>query len=301
VEWSGVTLSPDGTRVLYVGDQEVRYQRQLYSVPVDGNTGPIRLNPPISAFQGVSVHIEVDGRFVYYVADQDADDVHQLYRVPIDGSAPSLRLNGALVPGGDVWWRFSVAPDGSRVVYLADRVDNQLEVYSVPSDGSAAPIRLSTAIGDAMFEPWYSDIVLISPDSARVVFRARPWANEAAELYGVPIDGGAAPVRLHDAAFPDARFTRDGRQLVHLGLVAGSGTAFFQTPIDRAGASRRISGVGTTPHDFLEYFTFELTPDGRVVYLLDQETDSVDELFIGFLGRVRGLAPVPPRPASVTR
>jgi hypothetical protein len=57
------------------------------------------------------------------------------------------------------------------------------------------------------------------------------------ELYSVPLDGGAAPVKLNGA------------------LVSGSNI----------------------------YSDFQISPDSsRVVYLADQETDDVDELFVTY-------------------
>lgn len=57
----------------------------------------------------------------------------------------AVKLNATLVTGGNVW-SFSLSPDSSHVVYLADEATvNVTELYSVPIGGGTA-VKLSGAI-----------------------------------------------------------------------------------------------------------------------------------------------------------
>lgn len=115
-------LDPSGTRAVFVADQDVPGVRELYSVPLDMSSPPIRLNDPMSVFGDVAtafdshnLEMSATGR-VLYRADALADETFELFSVPADGSAPPVRLNDALVPGGDVvdW---ALSPGGTQVVH----------------------------------------------------------------------------------------------------------------------------------------------------------------------------------------
>lgn len=92
------------------------------------------------------------------------------------------KLSGEMVLDGDVD-DYSISPDSSRVVYLADQdTDEVQELYSVPI-GGGTPVKLNGPFvtgGDV----WPFSI---SPDSSRVVYRADQGTDEVYELFGVKI------------------------------------------------------------------------------------------------------------------
>ena len=63
--------------------------------------------------------------------------------MPSDGSGVAVKLNGPLVAGGGIQ-RFSVSPDGSRVVYQADQdADEVEELYGATlPEGPATEMKL---------------------------------------------------------------------------------------------------------------------------------------------------------------
>src|SRR5262245_38685147 len=44
----GVALTPDGTRAVYRGDQEVDEVVELYTVPLDGSTPALKISAPVT-------------------------------------------------------------------------------------------------------------------------------------------------------------------------------------------------------------------------------------------------------------
>jgi Tol biopolymer transport system component len=301
-----LVLSSDGTRALFVADAFVDNQFELFSVPVDGSAGPVRLNPLLAANRSVSnFRLEVAGAFAFYASNQDDTEKLELFRVPSDGSAPARKVSAPLVRRGNVAV-FVPTPDGSRVVYQADQeVDERFELYSAPSDGAGPVRKLNGAlgrgdVGGATFlDEAFVDVCSISPDGARVVFRADAETEGKCELYSAPVDGSgpaikiSAPLLANGTVLSAFRFTPDSKGVVYrafLGRIGFSDPlhfALFHATLDVPEGAKRVSGIGQTfGYGYEVAFAFAVTPDsGRVLYLLDQETPDVVELFLNMLVR----------------
>lgn len=266
-------VSPDATRAVYLADHELHLVPELWSVPLDGSGLPLRLHPPLAAGQGVRAFaIGPDGARVVYAADADVPGTLELYSVPADGSAAPVKLSPAPVPGGGVagGGREHLLELGlERAVWVADaRADEVFELFSAPLDGSAPAVRLSGPLppaGDVEAGPDGAWAFRIAPDGRQVVYRADARLDAQHELWLVPADGSAAPVRL-----------------------SGAMTTFGGVPPE-------------DPRGIEQSFAF--TPDGtRVLYRADQEIDERFDLWSARLdrpGRARRLdPPLDPGPAG---
>ena len=303
-------ISPDASRVVYVADQDTNEVFELYSVPIDGSAAPVKLSGPMVAGGRVALfggifQIAPDGQRVVYLAEQDTDGVIELYSAPIDGSSAPVKLSGLMVAGGDLspsaqtlgapCFRFS--PDASRVVYRADQdTDEVFELYSAPLDGSAASVKLNgtmVAGGDVTMAYGLGDFQ-VSPDGARVVYRADQDADDVFELFSVPIDASASPVKLSgalvaggDVAAVDSSsfgISPDGSRVVYRAdQDVDERFELYGVPIDASASPVKLSGTLVAGGDVVvDYFAgFEIAPDGeRVVYLADASTDEHVELWI---------------------
>src|SRR5262249_2954261 len=136
-----------------------------------------------------------DSTRVVYRAAQDTPTVFELYSRPIDGSGTSAKINDPLVTGGDVQTAFLISPDRARVVYLANPDTNGvLALHRRPIAGSGSAVKLNGALatnGDVQAG------FVISPDSARVAYRADQDADSVFELYSRAIDGSGSPTKLN--------------------------------------------------------------------------------------------------------
>src|SRR5690606_3487818 len=83
--FSDFQISADSSRVVYRTDRGTSGAEQVYSVPLDGSSDPLRLNDPLVSGGDVEeFQISLDSSRVVYLADQDTDDVVELYSVPLN-------------------------------------------------------------------------------------------------------------------------------------------------------------------------------------------------------------------------
>jgi Tol biopolymer transport system component len=279
-------FSPNGSRVIYLADQNIDEVFEAFSVPSGGGSA-IKLNDTLVSGGDVTLQrISSDGSRVLYLADQTTDDVFEIFSVPTTGGAP-VKLNGTMGVGGDVsTFGLQFSPNGNHVVYFADQnADNVNELFSVPSAGGTA-VKLNATLvtnGDVV-----SNGILISPDSSRVVYTADQDADNVFEIFSVPIAGGT-PVKLNGsmvangdvAVAPAGRaISPDGSRVVY---VADQDTdevlEVFSVPI-AGGTPVKLNGPMATGGD-VQTNGLSFSPNGsRVLYVADQETDGLSELFM---------------------
>ena len=263
--------------------------RELYSVPLGGPPGGVKLNGALVAGGNVDkFFISPDSSRVVYRADQETAAVFELYSVPVGGPAAGVKLNGALVAGGNVVDRFFISPDSSRVVYRADQETAAVfELYSVPIGGpAAAGVKLN---GTLVAGGNVGNGFLISPDSSRVVYGADQETAAVFELYSVPLGGpAAAGVKLNGALVAGGnvvdRFfsiSPNGSRVVY---QADQETAavfeLYSVPL----GGPAVAGVklnGPLVAGGYVSGIHQFSPDScRVVYRADQDTNEVFELYM---------------------
>jgi Tol biopolymer transport system component len=308
-----VALTPDGTRAVYLGEQDTDGVVELYGVPLDGSAPPVKLNGPLVAGGGVrgtsAAHVPFqvspDGAFVVYVADQDTDEVLELYRAPVLGGVPPVKLSGALVAGGSVVGPLAppdgsdvpllLSPDGQWVVYRADATtDDVTEIYAVRSDGSAPPVRLNAPLAPGGHVVDFR----LEPTSRRAVYRTRP-PSGLVEIHSAPLDGSAPAVLVSStgAFFPvlDRGYdvTPDGARVVFTAALDDPDfVELYIAPIEPGAAPLKLNGPLVANGNVLSA-QLRITPDGsRVLYLADQDVNGQVELYTTFLDhRPRGAVP----------
>lgn len=277
---AGLALSPDGSRALYVADQETDERDELFSVPASGGTA-VKLNGPLASGGNVtagSQQFNVNGSRVLYRADQNFDEVFEVFAVQSGGGSP-VRLNGPLVLNGDVRSAgLQFSPTGGRVLYSADQIaDEVFDLFSVPSaGGTAVKLNGTLVAGGDVF-----DDAMFSPDGSRVLYRADQETDQVVELFSVVSTGGMwtrlnGPL-VSSGGVAAATFSPDGSSVAYLAdqdvdevfelfLVASAG-----------GIAQKISGAMTGGGDVTDW---QFSPDGRsLVYRADQDVDEKFELY----------------------
>lgn len=148
-------------------------------------------------------------------------------------------LTGPMVEGGRAR-DWQLSSDGLTVVYVADQdARRQRELYAVPVEGGP-PVKLNGQLPlRGDVGPLSGDGFEISADSSTVIYRADQRTNNVNELWSVPI-GGGTPIRLSGSMPP-------GGDVKLAPWIFGNG--------------------------------LEITADGTVVYVADQETNNVRELW----------------------
>jgi Tol biopolymer transport system component len=271
---TGFLVSPDGQRVVYCADQDTDEVIELYSVPVDGSSAPVKLNGPLVPGGDVSwseLTITADSRRVLYMAQQEAW-LYNAYSVPIDGSEGPVALT---LPGADPGGPRSfcrATPDGTRVVYCRD----QSALYGAAIDGSGSAVLLS---GSSTIVS--QDFVFVAGE--RVVYTADRDAPSTFQLYSTPVDGNGTTQRLSGPLAPGGdvqsfALTPDGSHVVYV-ADQDSDDVFelFVVPADGSSAPRKLSGSLLPGGDVDR---LEISSDSRrVVYSADAMMDDVVECF----------------------
>jgi Tol biopolymer transport system component len=281
---SSFQISRDGRYAVYLADQDTDEVPELYSVLLGGGP-PVRLNPILPPGRAVaSFQISPDSRRVVYRADQDSVNVVELYSVPIGGLAASIKLNGTLGINDDVI-DFQISPDSSRVVFLADHDTiffNVVELYSVPIEG---PVTAVKKLNKTLVANGNVAGFRISPDSNWVVYGADQDKDGATELYSVPIGGPDSDgLKLNkglvlNGSVKEGLISPDSSRVVFLADQDTVGVQeLYSVPI------RGLPSAGLKLNEALvpgrNVDVFKISPNGgRVVYIADQETNSVHELY----------------------
>ncbi len=197
----GFEISPDGNTVVYVYNNTPSDPSLsgIFAVPIDGSAQPKRIVPFTIYARPERFQITADNRWVVYEFDPGNVTIAKgLYSVPLDGSTAPNRLSPAPVPNGSIAPGFAVSRDGTRVVFRGDLLtDEVIDLFSVPVTGpDSAAIRLNPTlppggdVGNTASNPPRDNVdYLISADSRRVVYMADQEANDAMEVYSVPITG----------------------------------------------------------------------------------------------------------------
>ena len=239
-------LSRDGSHVVCRSERNVAAQWELFSIPIDGHSKPIRLNGDLVEGRDVwtpsspSFVISPDGSRVVYVADEEADELFELFSVPIDGSAPAIALSRGSIPVSRV--TDMVLDDRSlSVVYRAYPYDTSGNLlFAAPLDGSAPPLLLRDATGWWYLQEGYR----IAPGGTHVVYGLR---NDVTwSLYAQPIDGSAPAVGLfssHRRSSAPFDVTPDGGEVVVVTLTG----SLLSRPIDGSLPARELAAPSGGP------------------------------------------------------
>lgn len=274
---SSFTLSLDGSSVAYLADQELDGVIEVYRTPVDGSSGPTKLSAALVAGGDVIRFCSsADGARVIYVADQEIDEAFELYST--DGLGSPQKLSGSLIAAGDVQVDALLSADGAWAFYRADaQLDGRVELFRAPSDGSTSAVPLSgTIVAGGLVRDGFG----VTPDAARVVFRADREAALQVELYSAPADGSAPPLHLSsdgDASSHTSSLLLDptGARAVFRYDRAGEAAKLFSVPVDGSAAQTLLSPLPNSEEvgELDEASPFppeiQITSDGaRVVYTL---------------------------------
>lgn len=123
------------------------------------------------------------------------------------------------------------------------------------------------------------DAFALSPDGATAVYIADQEVVNRFELYRVPVDGSAAPVKLSaaltfgtgDEGVASFRFSPDGSRVVFLAdpTTGGGSNDLYSVPLDLSSAAVRLNPTAVTP-----VAAYGITPDGGTVLFFGPDSTS---------------------------
>ena len=190
-------VSPDGSRVVYRGDQDTAGQTELYSVPTAGGT-PTRLNGPLATGGDVAgFDVRPDSTTVVYRADQEFDGYHELYRVPLAGGS-ATKISHPLYLGDDIEDFFFITSSGTHVFYIINQDASTYRDLHLFASSLVDPIYYELGY---LYAPNNSSLPIdeeqfkVGADGRNLVYAGVAAQGDPIGLYSVPMAGGT-PVRL---------------------------------------------------------------------------------------------------------
>ena len=218
---------------------------------------------------------------VLYLADQDIDTRYELYRVNLASPGVATKLNPQLLTNRDVM-DFVQSPDGSKVVYRADDLLiglYDLYVVDVTSPGSATKLSGTLTAGGSV-RSGYS----VSPDGARVLYRADQQMVDRLELFSVEIASPGVSTKMSSQLVAEGdvtsgfAFSPDSTHVAYIADQDVDGVLeLYDTTVASPGVTAKLSAPLTQGGNVCN---FGFSPDSqRVAYCADQVTDEVKELF----------------------
>ncbi len=231
-----LAISPDGNWVIF------KVGNDLYSTPMAGVDASVKLNGPSLQGPMMGHAVTPDSSSVVYLA-RELSVSQELLRVPIDGSAPPVRVNSALPPGGNLASdQIQFSPDGTRVLYRADAVvDEVYDLYVAALGGGSPPVQITElAVSRSIL-----DFKVVAPD--RVLYRANPDLIEAYELFSARLSGVGDPLLLHPFLGPvqdvEDGFSSNGQWVVfRADLDTVDRIDCYAVPANGDAAPRRLNG-----------------------------------------------------------
>lgn len=275
-------LTPDGSRVLYTARNTTSDPVRLWSVPVGGGT-PQNLSGSVSGDVG-EYQITPDSARVVFLAEGNTADITELYSRAIDGSGSRVRLNGPLSAAGDlVLDRLIIAPDSSRVVYrIYDDSAELFQLYSADTDAAGTQTLVNGAlVGGGNVD---GDDYVVTPDSQHVVYLADQDTDDVYELYRAPITGGGSTIKLSGTVtaapgvIEGSTYVSPDGQYVVFRLSTSSILQLYSARVDGTGSRVRLNPA-LMPGAQVDGSIFIAPNSQRVVYLADQDTDDLFELY----------------------
>lgn len=240
-----VVLTPDGSRVVYVADDDYDGVQELYSAPVDGSEPPCRIHydlapPACTVADIVSFAPTADSSYVVYLLGEEGASDGELWVAPVIRSPfskdPVPLLSPEQFPDPTVA-KFLLGPadeSGSQQLVLNARpaYGERYRLYSFPFEvgvatGPALELGNGPVTSDASAFPpvarWQ-----ISPDGRWVVYAAVPRNGDGTPrmgIYSAEIGIPHSEVWLNEAATfagtssgeIDLEITADSTRVVYLG------------------------------------------------------------------------------------
>jgi Tol biopolymer transport system component len=307
-------ISPDGSRIAYrifrAGSTNP-YAANLFVIPATG--GPaVQLNPSPPAGEGIHRYFfSPDSSQIFFtrtLVDATLDNTFQLFRVRADGSTAPVAIGDPISVGAQAVTGYDM-PLQQNFILLPQAASASQELFVVSfsvlsllaperiQDGTSNTFFASESIGqifqlfgDETVRRLNPDLVSggmvydfqITPDGARVIYRADQDVDGTIELFSIPSDGSDAGIRISGRmpAGGDVRsfqISANSQRVVYLADQTTSGVVELFSAPARGGVVTKLNGPLVLGGNVTQ---FQISPDGsRVLYIADQHLDGLFGLF----------------------
>lgn len=186
-------------QAVYMGNLEDVNRLEMYSATIGVTASQVTLSTvdlPSGADAWVGFPFaSPDGARIAYVGLLTRA-TPELYTAPVDRPGGQVQISDVIADGVTADY-FVFTPDGSHLVYSGSPISGDAgALLAAPADGTQPRVRLTPAVvpgGGIRLGP---QGVRATPDSAWAVFTGDIVTDDVYELFAVPIDGSAEPIRL---------------------------------------------------------------------------------------------------------
>ena len=180
-------ITLNSASVVYLADQNIDGIFEIFLAGISGPGTGTSLNPPLllPGQKVTTFAVTPDSAAVIYRANQTTPSTFELFRVTFAfPQTSSVKLNGTITAaGGNVSTSFTIAANGSAVVYSADQdTFGVVELFRVP----LTPVAAAQKVNPTFVAPQSVTAFAITPDSSAAVYLANQTVNTVVQLYRVP-------------------------------------------------------------------------------------------------------------------
>jgi Tol biopolymer transport system component len=275
-------IGPNGERVAYIAAQDSATESELYVVALDAPGVATKLSLALPANGTVtSFAFAPDGASIAYAADADAAGQTELYLVEIATADGGVKLNDPLQAGGNVQPAFRFSPDGTQVLYAADRdTDEFFDLFLVDTAAPGTPATVNPAL---VANGSVTESYEFSPDGTWIGYIADQDTDDVLELYAVPTATPGTSSKLNGtlAAGGDlCNFVFDptSQRVAYCAEEETNGVIeLFIVELTAPGVTTKLNSPLVAGGRVTDY-TFGADGD-FLIYRADQETDDAYELY----------------------
>ncbi|MEP7314126.1 MAG: hypothetical protein ABI859_16205, partial [Pseudomonadota bacterium] len=237
-------FSPDGSRIVYIADQDADDVLELYAVSVSLPGVSSRLNGPLTAGGDVCrFELSPDSTRVAYCADQATDGVMELYTAAFATPGVSAKLNPPLVAGGKVTPEYAFGPDSSFVAYIAEQsAVGVADLYraDVATPGTAQQLNAPLVSGGKVLR------FQIRPDGKHIGYIANQQTSGVYELFDVDFAIPGTSIKLSASMSATGlswfEYTKDSSAAIYLAAQRSDAGEVFTVDLAAPGVAAQVSG-----------------------------------------------------------
>jgi hypothetical protein len=193
-------ITSDGSKVLFKIISSVTFTGKLMVNGITSAAEPTQLSAPTHNVEDFQYSHSANRALYPAFVTASGVTQYRLYSAPVTGGGVTQISPASANP--TMVGLYTQSPDGSRVVFTISTPispgspTRYRELWSAPVDGSSPAVRLHSAL-----PPERSvDSFVVSPSGTQVVFTGDLTNDGFIDVYRVPFDGSAAPLRIWSAA-----------------------------------------------------------------------------------------------------
>jgi len=306
--------SPNGKRLVYVGDTETLGKRELFLVDISSTTPstPVKISGTIVAGGNLNTSNLTwlpDSSGVFYLADANVVGVSDLFFVDLSGASPKapVLVNSPGLAQGLQLNQFKVAPDGNSLIFSStpgSPVVFDLFLVKLVNRVPGAPTKINGAYNQTGGSTRFINTISYAPNSQSVAYTSNQDNNAVFDLYLVNLSGPtpAAPARVSDGSGRVDLIDADRRGF----SPDSSALVFNQTATTSVLRLSRVSGgvatapVAISPTTLTSVSTVRFANTGRRLVFQSRNTQSgLHDLFlVDFTGTPNSTKLTPAAPAN---